>query len=555
MKELQRKSIYNKLKDEHEKKILDRKNNEMIMKEKIDKENEALKELENLQKQDIKNALKNKIHKGQDEREKFEKEELEKYRLERENLEKKILQQNSEKNKIIHEQVTTFIDSNKINLIRNVYQNSYVNNTKASGFGDFLRGCYFLMNFCNNYNIKYEIFINHPITRFLKYSSTYSTRCDLRLPHVTWLESGDVSHRIPNNISCAELKESSLESGDEVARHQGWTPEMRVEGVPSQMSPYLLHQVESDINLETKINEYIKKSVNLFNNANKMKGDRVGLTSSDYKSAQETKSHLAESQKNADNPDTRVQLSDVQFVSPSTNCLSHLVEIKYDLINNIVFFNNNNFTQNINKITNVIEYSQQYQILPYFLKYLKESTIIDGAINIYTIAYPNYNILESHKLYMRTLLEPSDELNIYINNTLKSIELKKQKYSVIHIRCGDDYLIKKYSIENKFLNIIINTLLKIIKFDENYLLISDSIQIKQLLVKQFPFLKTIYNPIAHFGEGVNQQNENIKNTLLDFYLMSYSKNINSYSVYQHGSGFSKWCAETYNIPYICKFIR
>jgi hypothetical protein len=33
--------------------------------------------------------------------------------------------------------------------------------------------------------------------------------------------------------------------------------------------------------------------------------------------------------------------------------------------------------------------------------------------------------------------------------------------------------------------------------------------------------------------------------------MTYSKYIYSFSVYDHGSGFSKWCATTYNIPYIC----
>jgi hypothetical protein len=43
----------------------------------------------------------------------------------------------------------------------------------------------------------------------------------------------------------------------------------------------------------------------------------------------------------------------------------------------------------------------------------------------------------------------------------------------------------------------------------------------------------------------------LKNTLIDFYLMSQSKQIISFSVYQHGSGFSKWCAVTYEIPYVC----
>ena len=46
----------------------------------------------------------------------------------------------------------------------------------------------------------------------------------------------------------------------------------------------------------------------------------------------------------------------------------------------------------------------------------------------------------------------------------------------------------------------------------------------------------------------------LENTMLDFYLISKSKNVMSYSVYEHGSGFSKWCAFTYDIPYYCKYV-
>ena len=62
-------------------------------------------------------------------------------------------------------------------------------------------------------------------------------------------------------------------------------------------------------------------------------------------------------------------------------------------------------------------------------------------------------------------------------------------------------------------------------------------------------------PITHFGEGVILEEEKVKNTLIDFYLLSQSKSIFSYSAYQHGSGFSYWCAKTFNIPYVCKYVQ
>jgi hypothetical protein len=37
--------------------------------------------------------------------------------------------------------------------------------------------------------------------------------------------------------------------------------------------------------------------------------------------------------------------------------------------------------------------------------------------------------------------------------------------------------------------------------------------------------------------------------------LANSRSIYSISVYIHGSGFSFWCAKTYNIPYSCKYIE
>ena len=61
--------------------------------------------------------------------------------------------------------------------------------------------------------------------------------------------------------------------------------------------------------------------------------------------------------------------------------------------------------------------------------------------------------------------------------------------------------------------------------------------------------------IEHLGgEGIKSTETNgVMNTLLDFYLMSYSNTIVSISVYGHVSGFSKYCSVIYGIPF--KFIK
>jgi hypothetical protein len=91
--------------------------------------------------------------------------------------------------------------------------------------------------------------------------------------------------------------------------------------------------------------------------------------------------------------------------------------------------------------------------------------------------------------------------------------------------------------------------------NEKYLLIADNNEIKILLHRYFPDIKILLNKITHLGEGVLLEEEKVKNTLIDFYILSFSKKIFSFSCYEHGSGCSYWCAKTYNIPHIAKLIR
>lgn len=56
---------------------------------------------------------------------------------------------------------------NKIEKIHFVYQ-SFYKNRSATGFGDFIRGSYFILQFCEKYNFSLEITVAHPLHKFLK---------------------------------------------------------------------------------------------------------------------------------------------------------------------------------------------------------------------------------------------------------------------------------------------------------------------------------------------------------------------------------------------------
>jgi hypothetical protein len=137
---------------------------------------------------------------------------------------------------------------------------------------------------------------------------------------------------------------------------------------------------------------------------------------------------------------------------------------------------------------------------------------------------------------------------------LTNLNLEKRSFNVIHIRSGDKYLIENSVVDPTFIKKLVSVLY-FLNNKESYILLTDSYKLKYVLMKLFPRLKMFFNEITHFGEGVELDNNKVKNTLVDFYVMASSKKIFSFSVYDHGTGFSRWCAETYNIPYVGHILK
>ena len=193
-----------------------------------------------------------------------------------------------------------------------------------------------------------------------------------------------------------------------------------------------------------------------------------------------------------------------------------------------------------------------------FLYFLRKQQVFNKIMYVYTITYPTIIIDQEHKEVMKKILKPTDKLSVLSNNILTNLNLCKHDYVIIHIRFGDNYLINSDdsddAIDTTKLDIIIAELNKL-DMTKQYLLISDNTIIKKQIVDLFPFIKTHYSKITRIGEEVEFDVEELQNTMMDFCLLSHSTKIISFSVYNHGCGFSKWCAETYNIPYTCQYLK
>lgn len=294
----------------------------------------------------------------------------------------------------------------KFNKIHHVYQETYKFNSNASGFGDFIRGCFFIIQFCSKFNFEYEIIINHPISKYFKMFSSKDYNTDLN-----------------NNV-----------------------------------------QKFSITNLE--------------------------------------------------------------------NCV----------------YDEQNYIKNF-KLKNVFNK---------FINYLYSLPVINNSVFSYNNLFPYYTINNQTRNSMRILFEPTSEINEKINKILFNLQLIKNNYCVLHIRSGDSYLIdNNKQFTRSYIKIITNEINKIICNNKNIniLLISDNNTIKFQLNKIFPNIKLLIHDITHVGQGVELQEEKVRNTIIDFFLMSNSSFILSITCYPHGSGFSYWCSEIFGIPYKCKFIK
>jgi hypothetical protein len=192
------------------------------------------------------------------------------------------------------------------------------------------------------------------------------------------------------------------------------------------------------------------------------------------------------------------------------------------------------------------------------INYFCTLSVNKNNIFVYNILFPYDQVDEKDKMFMRDILEPNNEMKYFLQENMNTLCITKKKYSIIHIRSGDIYLSNESKLFNSdYFVKICSEVFQIINnnYTMDYLLIADNNEIKYLLCEIYTNIKSVYKEITHVGEGNVLERNKIKNTLLDFYLMSNSNSIHSFTSYEHGSGFSLWCATTYNIPYTCKYIK
>lgn len=203
---------------------------------------------------------------------------------------------------------------------------------------------------------------------------------------------------------------------------------------------------------------------------------------------------------------------------------------------NIYFFQNNNFS------------TSTQDFIDEFINYL--NNITEETHYMMSNSFPIIeNISSVGKNIIKSKLVPNELMQHNILSRFEKHNISLKTYGVIHIRCGDEYLIdKKTQIHTSFIDIISNTLKLNLNPYKKYFICSDNNNIKLLIKSKFPNCIYQLNELNHMGEASVKTDNGIMFTLLDFYTIGYSNEIISFSKYQHGTGFSQWCSTIFNVP-------
>jgi hypothetical protein len=128
----------------------------------------------------------------------------------------------------------------------------------------------------------------------------------------------------------------------------------------------------------------------------------------------------------------------------------------------------------------------------------------------------------------------------YIDFKMSQIPFKD--FNIIHYRLGDDELVRNTSHSNNY-----NLDHLVQKMEKNDILMSDSSKFKEFVKKSNLEIFMFDNAICHLG--FHNDDDKIKDTLFEFFLLSYASKIKSHSIYSWESGFTKAISFIYQIPF------
>jgi hypothetical protein len=194
-------------------------------------------------------------------------------------------------------------------------------------------------------------------------------------------------------------------------------------------------------------------------------------------------------------------------------------------------------------VREVVRYFNKIQQPTFFTHCCKE--------NIYT------EVLDSEKALIRSKLQPSAQLETYIAESLTRLGVTGA-YSVLHVRMDDAVCFphavgsSQATLNDRLMQDLEAAVRSKVDANKTYVLISTNTAVKEALTGGN--IHSLPTAICHIGQNQTPTDEQLRDTLLDFFLMSRASEIAGFSTYQR-TGFSLECSTIYNIPYTFTWVE
>ena len=176
----------------------------------------------------------------------------------------------------------------------------------------------------------------------------------------------------------------------------------------------------------------------------------------------------------------------------------------------------------------------------------------NDIIYVFCVARTKDNKYNDDIEFGKYICEPTDELN---NNIIKKVNELPNNFGIIHFRFDDKVFYNDVDPSDKLFKKYFSIL------QENYkptdILFTNSNNFKQYAKDQLG-IRTIdcdnnLCKISHIGQSSDV--ESVKNSFIEFFIISNSGYIKSFSCYDWQSNFVKWPAKIYDIPIESKYIN
>ena len=169
------------------------------------------------------------------------------------------------------------------------------------------------------------------------------------------------------------------------------------------------------------------------------------------------------------------------------------------------------------------------------------------TVRLTTHAYPDdREISEEAREIVRSQLR----FNALVVERVRAIQgqFSGQKYAVLHLRVPDESA-ESFEAEEVILRRLKKYVLTrlVREWGKNVAVLSNNEGFKRTISSLFGF-SYIDTEAVHLGE-CRDSGLDVRDTLVDFALMSQASAIHSYSSYSWKSGFSRQCAELYGVPF------